>query len=109
MRLSRLIGVGSLSLSFSMASTAAEHGLYAGAAVGKSTLEASAEVAPFFDDSDTVGKLFVGWRPLDWIAVEGGYVELGGVKQTQNFPNYANFKVDHAGYDAFGVFLWDIA
>ena len=111
MRLSRLIraAILSISISFSMALTAAEHGIYAGAAVGESTMELVDDVAPFFDGEETVGKLFVGWRPLDWVAVEGGYVDLGGVNQTQNFPDYADFNVSHAGYDVFGVFLWDIA
>jgi hypothetical protein len=88
---------------------AAEHGVYAGAALGEATLEIHGDLAPFFDDEDTVGKLFVGWRPLDWIAVEGGYVDLGELKQTQNFPNFSDFNVGHTGYDVFGVFLWDIA
>jgi OOP family OmpA-OmpF porin len=89
--------------------SAAEHGVYAGAALGEATLEIHGDLAPFFDDEDTVGKLFVGWRPLDWIAVEGGYVDLGELKQTQNFPNYSDFNVGHTGYDVFAVFLWDIA
>jgi hypothetical protein len=104
-----LIGVGTFTLSFSIAATAAEHGLYAGAAVGESTMEMVDEVDPFFDEEDPVGKLFIGWRPLDWVAVEGGYVNLGGVRQTQNFPNYSDFSVAHTGYDVFGVFLLDIA
>ena len=77
--------------------------------LGEATSEVHDEIAPFFDDGDTVGKLFAGWRPLDWIAVEGGYVDLGGVSQTQGHPDFSDFTVDHTGYDVFGVFLWDIA
>jgi hypothetical protein len=98
-----------LSTAFATSARAAEHGVYAGAAVGESSMDIQGEIDTFFDDEDTVGKLFVGWRPLDWVAVEGGYVDLGQVRQSQNFPDFSDFRVEHEGYDVFGVFLWDIA
>ena len=108
MHMGRLIAVGILSSLVSTGAAAAEHGVYVGAAVGEATSEVHDEIAPFFDDRHTVGELFAGWRPLDWIALEGGYVDLGGVSQTQNYPDFSDFTVDHTGYDVFGVFLSDI-
>ena len=61
---------------FSLPALAADNGFYLGASVGQSSVQ--------FDDSDldfdasaTGFKVIAGWRFLDWLAVEGNYVDLG--------------------------------
>jgi OOP family OmpA-OmpF porin len=60
---------------------AADNGIYLGAAVGQSKVEAGDSLPDFgnveFDADATGYKLILGWRPLDWLAIEGNYVDLG--------------------------------
>ena len=58
---------------------AADNGIYLGVGVGASGLE--------YDDLDFDGdatgyKVIVGWRFLDWLAVEGNYVDFGSPDDT---------------------------
>lgn len=53
---------------------AADNGIYLGASVGQSGLE----VDDFdYDASATGYKIIAGWRFLDWLAVEGNYIDFG--------------------------------
>ena len=57
---------------------AADNGFYLGAGISQSNTEL--ELAGFgSDDVDDTGfKVIGGWRPLDWLAVEANYIDLGG-------------------------------
>lgn len=53
---------------------AADNGIYLGASVGQSGVE----IDDFdYDASATGYKIIAGWRFLDWLAVEGNYVDFG--------------------------------
>lgn len=53
---------------------AADNGIYLGASVGQSNLQ----IDDFDYDADATGyKVIAGWRFLDWLAVEGNYVDFG--------------------------------
>lgn len=53
---------------------AADNGIYLGASVGQSGLE----IDDFdYDASATGYKVIAGWRFLDWLAVEGNYIDFG--------------------------------
>jgi OOP family OmpA-OmpF porin len=53
---------------------AADNGIYLGASAGQSGLE----IDDFdYDASATGYKIIAGWRFLDWLAVEGNYVDFG--------------------------------
>ena len=59
---------------------AADNGIYLGASVGQSgvSYEESFEGQDFEFDADSTGfKGILGWRFLDWLAVEANYVDLG--------------------------------
>jgi OOP family OmpA-OmpF porin len=60
---------------------AADNGFYLGAGVGQSNVEAGDDLPDLgsveFDADATAYKVIVGWRPLDWLAVEGNYIDLG--------------------------------
>jgi hypothetical protein len=53
---------------------ATDNGIYLGGSVGQSSLQ----VDDFSYDADATGyKLIAGWRFLDWLAVEGNYIDFG--------------------------------
>ena len=59
---------------------AADNGIYLGASVGQAGVqfEDTIEGVDFDYDADSTGfKGILGWRFLDWLAVEGNYVDLG--------------------------------
>lgn len=60
---------------------AADNGIYLGAGIGQSKVAASDSVPEIgkleFNADATAYKLILGWRPLDWLAVEANYVDLG--------------------------------
>jgi OOP family OmpA-OmpF porin len=64
----------------SVGAHAADNGIYLGGSVGQSSIELSDRVEGTnfnFDTSATGFKAIAGWRFLDWLAVEGNYVDLG--------------------------------
>jgi hypothetical protein len=75
MRKGFIAAAGLLCLAATPPGHAADNGIYLGAAIGQSNVELEDE---FDFDADATGyKVIVGWRPLDWLAVEGNYVDLG--------------------------------
>jgi hypothetical protein len=58
----------------SLPAVSADNGIYLGASVGQSGLQ----IDDFNYDADATGyKIIAGWRFLDWLAVEGNYVDFG--------------------------------
>ena len=65
---------------FSLNAQAVDNGIYLGGSVGQSSTEFDGSVNGQrynFDASSTGFKAIAGWRFLDWLAVEGNYVDLG--------------------------------
>jgi hypothetical protein len=65
---------------FSAGTQAADNGIYLGASVGQSGTEYQDNIQGNnldFDASATGFKAIAGWRFLDWLAIEGNYVDLG--------------------------------
>ena len=61
---------------FSLPALSADNGIYLGASVGQSSVQYD-DANLNFDASATGFKAIAGWRFLDWLAVEGNYVDLG--------------------------------
>ena len=61
---------------FSLSALSADNGVYIGASVGESSVQFD-DADLNFDASATGYKAIAGWRFLDWLAVEGNYVDLG--------------------------------
>lgn len=57
---------------------AADNGFYLGAGVSQSNTELSFDEFGSGDTDDTGFKVIAGFRPLDFLAVEANYVDLGG-------------------------------
>ncbi len=90
-------------ISFSLATTvasAADNGVYLGAAISQAKVDFDANNTRF-DGDDTKYKVIAGIRPLDWLAFEVNYVDFGSVETpiaTQELK----------GLDAFVVGLFEI-
>jgi len=63
---------------------AADNGIYLGASVGQAGVSIDTFEGENFDfDADsTAFKAIAGWRFLDWLAVEGNYIDLGSGDDT---------------------------
>lgn len=87
-----------------MPAFSADNGFYIGAAVGEAGVEADnidlGGLAEDFDGDDTGFKAIVGFRPLEWFAVEANYVDLGTAEDT---VNGVDIEAETTGIDLFGV------
>jgi hypothetical protein len=64
----------------SMPAVAADNGIYLGGSIGQGGVSYDEQIDGFdldYDASATAYKLIAGWRFLDWLAIEGNYVDLG--------------------------------
>lgn len=86
---------------------AADNGVYAGGSLGQARTDFSSDLDDVLDGEDTSFKLIVGLRPLDWLGVEVSYVDLGEVTQRRGAGDLSNFRLDEAGFSAFGVLFYD--
>jgi OOP family OmpA-OmpF porin len=57
---------------------AADNGFYLGAGISQATTKVSFEDVGSADTDDTGFKVIAGWRPLDFLAVEANYIDMGG-------------------------------
>jgi OOP family OmpA-OmpF porin len=79
MRTGHLAAAAALAI-LSLPASAADNGIYLGASVGQSGVSLDDSVFGNdidFDANATGYKAILGWRFLDWLAVEGNYVDLG--------------------------------
>jgi len=58
----------------SLPAAAVDNGIYLGGSIGQSSVQ---DDGIDFDASSTGFKLIAGWRFLDWLALEGNYVDFG--------------------------------
>jgi opacity protein-like surface antigen len=57
---------------------AADNGFYIGGGISQANTELSFEGFGSDDVDDTGFKIIGGWRPLDFLAIEANYIDLGG-------------------------------
>lgn len=82
-------------LTLSASAGAADNGFYLGAAIGQANVEIDRGLTRI-DDNDTGYKAIVGFRPLDWLAVEANYINFGE-------PEDNNQRSETDGISAFVV------
>ena len=76
MKFALVAALGALSLAaIAPQAAAADNGIYIGAGLTKSELDAGDFGSDSLDDNSF--KLIVGFRPLDWLAVEANYIDIG--------------------------------
>jgi hypothetical protein len=77
----RIIALATLSLGLAaLPARAADNGIYLGGSIGQGGVQFEDSLDEFdfdYDASSTAFKLIAGWRFLDWLAVEGNYVDFG--------------------------------
>ena len=79
---------------------AADNGFYLGA--GATSTNFKAEIGGFKDNSDDNGyKIIAGLRPLDWLAFEANYMDMGGVEED-------GLKIDSTALTASALVLAEI-
>jgi hypothetical protein len=65
---------------------AADNGFYLGAGLTQTNFDISFDVdgeTISGDEDDNGFKIIAGWRPLDWLAVEANYLDLGGISEDE--------------------------
>ena len=76
MKFAAVAALGALSLAaIAPQAAAADNGFYIGAGITQSEFELD-DVSDSLDDNSF--KVIVGFRPLNWLAVEANYIDLGG-------------------------------
>jgi len=91
--------------------SAIENGFYLGGSIGGSSLEVQDVAEEFgafrFSDGDTAFKLFGGFRFLNFLAVEAGYVDLGDPTDViaSIEGDELEVQIGLKGWDAFAVGL----
>jgi hypothetical protein len=88
---------------------AAEDGIYIGAAIGEATTDDTLGVGEFYDDTDQLEKFIVGWRPIDFFAIEASYYDLGVVQLDQTVPAAAPFRLEQDAWGVFAVGFWEMS
>lgn len=82
MKFAAIAALGTLSLAaLAPQAAAADNGFYIGAGVTQTDQKVTVDD---FDGSETFDdnafKFIVGWRPLDWLAIEANYNDLGSIE-----------------------------
>jgi hypothetical protein len=102
-----------IGMAFLCAGTAAHAdntGIYAGLSLGQAKTDISGDALDdLFDGKDTAFKLFLGYRILDWVGFEAGYVDLGEITLRNSQPGVSRFRLEEAGFNVFGKLYYDIA
>lgn len=92
----------------------AQSGWYLGASVGQSRVDVSNDLLPIVgatstslskDETDTAYKVFAGYRFNRYVAVEGGWVDLGEVKATRTMTAPAPGGTFSGKIESYGVML----
>lgn len=106
-----VVALGIASLCAGTAAHADNTGIYAGGSLGQAKTDFSNDAFDdFFDGEDTAFKIFLGYRVLDWVGFEAGYVDLGEITlRNNNVPGLSGFRLEEAGFAAFGVLYWNVA
>lgn len=96
--------------------SAADNGFYIGGSYGQSKVEVNDSFAEF-DGDDTGYKFIVGFRPIDWLAVEANYVDFGKAEDDEQTAQSKGISLFGVGFlpigpvDLFvkgGMVKWDI-
>lgn len=108
--LKSVVALGIVGLCAGTVAHADDTGIYAGLSVGQVKTDFSGDALDdLYDGKDTAFKLLLGYRVLDWVGFEAGYVDLGEITLEGNQPGVRKFRLEEAGFNVFGVVYWDLA
>ena len=86
---------------FGPQAAAADNGFYLGAGITQTNTDFQVSGLGSDDFDDNGFKVIAGWRPLDWLAVEANYIDLGGEED-------AGTSVDSSAITVSGLLLAEI-
>jgi hypothetical protein len=105
MKFAAIAALGTLSLAaMAPQAAAADNGFYIGAGITQTEFD--------FDDFGSGGlddnsfKLIVGFRPLDWLAIEANYIDLGG--ESFDDPTLGDVSVDTTALTVSGLAIAEV-
>ena len=106
MKFAALALLGTIALAaFAPEARAADNGFYLGAAVTRTDFKLSVDQ---INDSETLDdssfKIIAGIRPLDWLAVEANYMDLG----TASFNDGSGVSIDSTALTASALFIAEV-
>ena len=91
MKFAAVAVLGTLSLAaVAPQAAAADNGFYLGAGITQTEFDVDGFSSEGLDDNSF--KLIAGFRPLDWLAVEANYIDLGG--STIDDPDFGEISLD---------------
>jgi hypothetical protein len=104
-------GLVLVTMAMASAAYAADNGVYFGGGVVSTTIDtasttfANPPTSANLSDSSNGYKLITGVRPLDWLAVEVNYIDLG---QVDTSTSSAKAEYGLKGIDAFGMLMLNV-
>jgi opacity protein-like surface antigen len=105
-----VVALGIASVCAGTAAHADDTGIYAGGSVGRAETDFSDDTLDtLLDGKDTAFKLFLGYRVLDWVGFEVEYVDLGEITPKNGNLLNNGFRLEEAGFGAFGMLYWSPA
>jgi len=97
--------LGTLSLAaLAPQAAAADNGFYLGAGITQTEFDIDDFGSEGLDDNSF--KLIAGFRPLDWLAVEANYIDLGGESFTD--PTFGDVSVDTTAITVSGLAIAEV-
>ena len=109
MRPLHLVMAGALACLGANVGHAAEDGIYIGAAIGEATTDDTLGAGDAYDDTDQLEKFIVGWRPIDFFAIEASYFDLGVVTLDETGTAPQSFRLEQDGWNVFVMGLWEMS
>ncbi len=95
-------------LVFGLAAAPAYADFFVGGTIGQSDIgsyEFGDDTVQENDDSDTAYDLFLGWQPLEWLAVTAGYTDFGELKVAGSFDDEGTVNYT----DQIEATAWDVS
>ena len=105
MKLAAIAALGTLSLAaLAPQAAAADNGFYIGAGITQTEFDIDGFGSEGLDDNSF--KVIVGFRPLNWLAVEANYIDLGG--QSFEDPDFGDVSVDTTAITVSGLAIAEV-
>jgi hypothetical protein len=102
MKFAAIAALGALSLAaIAPQAAAADNGFYIGAGITQTEFDIEDIGSGELDDNSF--KLIAGFRPLNWLAFEANYIDLGGFEEDGVFLDATAITVSALGIAEFGV------
>jgi hypothetical protein len=105
MKFAAIAALGTLSLAaMAPRASAADNGFYVGAGITQTEFDIEDFGSDGLDDNSF--KVIAGFRPLDWLAIEANYIDLGG--ESFDDPTFGEVSVDTTALTVSGLAIAEV-